>query len=229
MGHGGPWWAMGLNKNHDFVAVFSWRLAFCEPQQSPAFGSKRSCKFQIGFYSGDIHPCTSWDFVVDNVYRHKINKIFTNIYKINFCILIICQAYSVRFFPIFNPHNFFQPKNLTKKLVQPAAALVHPSDRQLGLLESAVAVRCSWRRREKIGALVGQRFWTTPMCSLDIDMIIYIYMLWHDYCIYFLFFTIYMYILYITCIFVSHNNSWNHSWEHVCRHIFTVMQSILYY
>ena len=28
-GPGGPWWAMGLNKNHDFVAVFSWRLAFC--------------------------------------------------------------------------------------------------------------------------------------------------------------------------------------------------------
>ena len=69
----GPWWAMvghGFEQKPRLCCRFFLEIGFLLTPTS-AFGSKRSCKFQIGFYSGDIHPCTSWDFVVDNVYRHN--------------------------------------------------------------------------------------------------------------------------------------------------------------
>lgn len=176
MGPGGPWWAMGLKQKPRLCCRFflgDW--LFVNPNNHQLLVAKDHANFRLDFILGiSTHvPC-----VVDNVYRHNSVSIKSSItpIKSNVCILIICQAYLVRFFPIFNPHNFFQPKNLTQQ-IGATCSCPGPSDRPLGLLESAVAVRCSWRRREKIGALVGQRFWTTPMCSLDIDMIIYIHVM----------------------------------------------------
>ena len=174
------WWAMvghGFEQKPRLCCRFFLEIGFLLTPTS-AFGSKRSCKFQIGFYSGDIHPSTSWDFVVDNVYRQnsvqsiKSSKTsITSILHPHHFPSIFGQIFSHVSSPYFFPTKKTDPKNWCHL----------PLPWSTHLTGSLACWNRLWRfdahggAVRKIGALVGQRFWTTPMCSLDTDMIIYIY------------------------------------------------------
>ena len=107
----GPWWAMGLKQKPRLCCRFFLEIGFLLTPTS-AFGSKRSCKFQIGFYSGGISthvPC-----VVDNVYRHNsVQSIKSSITPIKsiFASSLFAKHIWSDFFPYFIPIYFSNQKN----------------------------------------------------------------------------------------------------------------------